>query len=122
MGEAPGENAKRYNSLFMDVGLAGKRIETPELPAKGHVFTQYVIRAQRRDALREFLQECGVQTAVYYPLSLHLQPCFRYLGYREGDFPESEKASREVLALPVQPDLKVKEQNYVIQSLQKFYG
>ena len=115
------ENARAYNSLFQEAGLAGEAIITPEAPDNCHVFHQYVIRARERDALRAFLREHEILTGVYYPLSLHLQPCFRELGYKEGDFPESEKASREVLALPIYPELSPEAQEYVVQTTQEFY-
>ncbi|MEE9257518.1 MAG: DegT/DnrJ/EryC1/StrS family aminotransferase [bacterium] len=115
------ENARRYNALFEEAGLEGERIAPPEIPEEGHVFHQYVVRAKDRDALAAFLLEREIHTGVYYPLSLHLQPCFAYLGYREGDFPESEKASREVLALPVHPDLPADHLESVVQSISDFY-
>lgn len=115
------ENARAYQSLFRVSGLAEEEIVTPEIGGKNHVFHQYVVRARDRDALRAFLQKREIFTGVYYPLPLHLQPCFADLGYREGDFPESEKASREVLALPIYPELTRKAQEYVVQSIQDFY-
>ncbi len=115
------EIARTYNSLFEEADLTHEQVETPDVPEKGHVFHQYVIRAQKRDALRKFLNEREIQTGVYYPLPLHLQTCFRYLGYRQGDFPESERASREVLALPIYPELSREAQQYVVQTIQDFY-
>jgi len=89
-----------------------------------HIFHQYTIRvlAGKRDALRTFLAERGIGTEVYYPFPLHLQPCFRYLGYKEGDLPESEQACREVLSLPMFPELTNEEQDYVVQNIQAFFG
>jgi len=115
------ENARFYNSLFREADLFEKNIVVPETPEGRHVFHQYVIRARKRDALRAYLKEREVQTGVYYPRPLHLQPCFQYLGYREGDFPESEKACHEVLALPIYPELTRKAQEYVVQAIQDFY-
>ena len=89
---------------------------------KRHIFNQYVIRAERRDELKEFLGNKGVGSAIYYPRSLHLQECFRELGYREGQFPESERASRETLSIPVNPDLEDAERSYVVDSIRAFYG
>jgi len=87
----------------------------------GHVYHQYVIRAFRRDDLREFLTARKIGTEIYYPIPLHLQPCFAYLGYREGDFPEAERAAKEVLALPMFPELIEDEQRWVVQSIADFY-
>jgi dTDP-4-amino-4,6-dideoxygalactose transaminase len=91
-------------------------------PQAHHIFHQYVIRASRRNQLRAFLASRGIGTQVYYPLPLHLQPCFSYLGYREGDLPESERASREVLALPMFPELTAGEQRYVVEGIAEFYS
>jgi dTDP-4-amino-4,6-dideoxygalactose transaminase len=87
-----------------------------------HVFHQHVIRAQRRDELREFLSNREAGTEVYYPVPLHLQTCFAYLGYREGDLPESERAANEVLALPMFPELTTQEQRWVVESIAEFYS
>lgn len=116
------ERARTYTVLLKDAGLTGEEIVTPEIPGEGHVFHQYVVRARKRDDLRDFLRANEIHTGVYYPLPLHLQPCFRDLGYREGDFPESEKASREVLALPMYPELAKEAQEHVVRTIQKFYG
>jgi dTDP-4-amino-4,6-dideoxygalactose transaminase len=91
-------------------------------PNRTHIFHQYTIRvlAGKRDALRTYLAERGIGTEVYYPLPLHLQPCFRYLGYKEGDLPESERACREVLSLPMFPELTEEEQDYVINAIKCF--
>ena len=91
-------------------------------PANEHIFHQYVIRAPRRDALQAHLTARGIGCAVYYPLAVHLQPCFGHLGYREGDFPESEAATREVLAIPVYPELTVVQQERVADTIVGFYG
>ena len=90
-------------------------------PNAHHVFHQYVVRAYRREELREFLTARKIGTEIYYPIPLHLQPCFVYLGYLEGDFPESERAAREVLALPMFPELTEEEQRWVVKSIADFY-
>jgi len=88
----------------------------------GHIYNQYVIRAKRRDELRAYLGEHGVGTEIYYPLPLHLQSCFAELGYKAGDFPESEKAAAETLALPVYPELDRVQQDYVVEKISSFYA
>jgi len=114
-------NAARYDELFTGLGLH-REIQLPLTAAKcTHIFNQYVIRAPRRDELRNYLRDCGVPSDVYYPLPLHLQKAFAYLGYKSGDFPESETASKEVLALPVFPEMTDDQQNLVIESIAAFY-
>jgi len=95
-------------------------IRNPKLV--GHIYNQYVIRAKRRDELRAYLGEHGVGTEIYYPLPLHLQSCFAELGYKAGDFPESEKAAAETLALPIYPELEPAQQEYVVDRVNSFYG
>lgn len=87
-----------------------------------HAFHQYVLRAWRRDELRKFLSQRGIGSEVYYPISLHLQPVFSYLGYKRGDLPESERAAREVLALPIFPELTEEEQKIVVRGIAEFYA
>ncbi len=116
-------NADNYRKLFTDVGL-NEQIGVPlERQNVRHIYNQFVIRVpNRRDELRAFLTEQGIGTDVYYPISLHLQECFAYLGYKEGDFPESERASRETLALPIFPELKPEQQAYVVENIAKFFS
>jgi dTDP-4-amino-4,6-dideoxygalactose transaminase len=128
--EARRQRATRYDELFVAAGLTANDaqpensapIQLPQTSTQAHhVFHQYVIRAFRRDALREFLTARKIGTEIYYPIPLHLQPCFVYLGYREGDFPEAERAAKEVLALPMFPELTEEEQRWVVQSIADFY-
>lgn len=115
-------NAERYRHLFTEAGLDGT-VGLPEaIPGRGHTFNQYVVRVPRRDELRAFLTARGIGCAVYYPLPLHLQPCFAGLGHDEGDFPVAEKASREVLALPVYPELEASEQREVVAAIEEFFA
>lgn len=121
------ENARRYNRLFEASGLMEDRVialpEEPDSEQAGnrHVYNQYVIRARARDELRAYLTEQGIGTDVYYPIPLHLQECFSSLGYGPGDFPESERAARETLALPVYPELTHKMQEYVVDRIAAYY-
>jgi dTDP-4-amino-4,6-dideoxygalactose transaminase len=115
-------NAERYRRLFADAGL-DQTIGLPNaISGRGHTFNQFVIRAPRRDELRAFLAGRGIGAAVYYPLPLHLQPCFEELGYGEGDFPVAELVSREVLALPVFPELGDSELEEVVRAIEEFYA
>ncbi len=102
--EARRRNAERYGALFSAAGLPPSRLRTPSV-VPGHVFNQYVVRTDRRDSLAEHLKARGIDTAIYYPLALHRQKCFEHLGLGEGSLPHAEQASREVLALPVYPEL-----------------
>lgn len=111
------ENALRYDSVFRDMeGI------TPPCIEEGNVstFNQYVVRVERRDAMRDYLAERGIGTAVYYPVPLHLQECFRYLGWKKGSLPESELAAEHTLALPVYPELPGDKQDYVIEKVRDF--
>jgi dTDP-4-amino-4,6-dideoxygalactose transaminase len=90
-------------------------------PGERHIFNQYVIRARRRDELRAHLEREGVGTEVYYPLPLHEQECFAYLGHEPSDFPKSHTAAQEVLALPVYPELRDDQIEHVVRSIQSFY-
>ncbi len=119
--------ASNYDRLLQEAGLMSAKPGTPirSLTVSSHahhVFHQYVVRADRRDELRKFLADRKIGTEVYYPVPLHLQECFIYLGYREGDLPESELAAREVLALPMFPELTEDEQRRVVESISDFYS
>ena len=113
--------AERYRRLFESAGLSSFIAAPPRPPAKfEHVYNQFTIRSARRDELKAFLQAAGVPSEIYYPLCIHLQEAFAYLGHAPGDFPESEKASREVLSLPVYPELPDSHQGRVVQSIADF--
>ncbi|MBI4381359.1 MAG: DegT/DnrJ/EryC1/StrS family aminotransferase [candidate division NC10 bacterium] len=115
-------NAERYNALFHERGLE-HLLRLPELPKnERHVFNQYVVRASRRDELSRFLKSRTIGHDIYYPLPLHLQACFKDLGYKENDLAASEQAAREALALPIYPELTVPMQEYVVDAIQEFYG
>ncbi len=116
-----------YNAEFARAGLTEK-ITQPAEPYRDrgltnhHVFHQYVIRAPMRDALREHLGKREIETAIYYPLGLHEQKCFAYLGYKKGDFPEAERAARETLALPIYPEISREAQRFVVGAIADFYS
>ncbi len=125
------ERAATYERLFAEAGLSRaptnvdgrSSVTLPQTSEHAHhVFHQYVIRAQRRDELRAFLVQRSIATGIYYPIPLHLQPCFAFLGYGEGDLPEAERASREVLALPMFPELTESEQRWVVEAIADFYS
>ena len=114
--------AEYYKLLFKAEGLH-EFITVPEETAGNvHIWHQYSVRVKgKRDELMAFLEEKRIQVRVYYPLPLHLQPCFAYLGYKAGDFPESEKLSREVMALPIYPGLKSEEQEELVKAVKEFF-
>jgi dTDP-4-amino-4,6-dideoxygalactose transaminase len=115
------ERAARYAILFDQYDLTSF-ITIPTAPSHcGHVYNQYVIRCDQRDALRDYLQEQGVPTAIYYPEPLHLQPAFAYLGYANGSIPQSEKACLNSLALPIYPELPADDQERVVSTIAEFY-
>jgi dTDP-4-amino-4,6-dideoxygalactose transaminase len=115
--------ADSYHGLFTQSGLLGRGlISIPSASNdKSHVFNNYVIRAEQRDQLKQFLAENGIQSEIYYPVPLHLQNCFADLGHREGDFPHAERAAREVLALPLYPELAPAQQAQVVETIKAFY-
>jgi len=119
--------AKRYHALFHAAGLAEAGpypthgvVLPHELPGTHHVWHQYVIRTTRRDGLRQFLTERKIGSEIYYPVPLHLQEALKSLGYAEGSFPEAERAAREVLALPIFPELREDEQQTVVSAIAEF--
>ena len=111
-----------------------KDISEIKLPSQDSVFHQYTFRlrsrhgrgspkvaGQARDKLKKFLVKKGIPTMIYYPLPLHLQPALKYLGYKKGDFPEAEKAAKEVLSLPIYPDLSKENQDFIVKKVKEFY-
>lgn len=115
------ERAALYSELFDQYNLSNI-IVAPQSPSQfGHVYNQYVIRCENRDSLRNYLQDRGIPTAVYYPEPLHLQPAFDYLNYEKGSMPESEKACDNSLALPVYPELPLEDQERIVQTIADFY-
>ena len=114
--------ADYYKLLFKTYDVQEFITAPVELAGNYHIYHQYVVRVrEKRDALMEYLNAEGFGVRVYYPLPLHLQPCFAYLGYKAGDFPVSERLSREVLALPVFPGLKAEEQESLVSAMRKFF-
>jgi dTDP-4-amino-4,6-dideoxygalactose transaminase len=116
--------ARRANAAFYDQAFADVAdIVTPYVdPANMSIYNQYTIRAQKRDELLAYLKQREIGCSIYYPLPLHLQPCFAYLGYKAGQFPESERASQEVLSLPVFPELTGAQRDAVVTAVRSFYG
>lgn len=115
---------RRANAAFYTQGLAGlgPAVRIPRVePGNEHVYNQYTLRVERRDDLRRYLDERGIGSGVYYPVPLHLQECFASLGYRVGDLPESEAAARDVLSLPVFPELSREQLQLVVEAIREFY-
>jgi len=117
------ERAQSYHRLFGASGLVGDQVLRipPTTTDRSHVFNNYVVSVRRRDELKEFLAEQGIQSEVYYPVPLHLQACFAGLGYQKGDFPQAERAAAEVLALPLYPELTAAQQQTVVGAIADFY-
>lgn len=115
---------RRANAAYYSANLADvPEVVTPWVdPANESIFNQYTIRVPRRDELQAYLKERGIGTSIYYPLPLHLQPCFAYLGYKEGQCPESERAAGEVLSLPIYPELTSAQLDEVVGTVRAFFG
>jgi len=119
--------ARKYQKLFERYNLLDKiKLPLDDIHSiknhKEHTFHQYVIYVEDRDSLQEYLKENGIGTNIYYPLCLHLQECFKYLGYKEGDFPIAEETGKHVLAIPMYPELTEEKQEYVVSKISKFYN
>jgi len=121
------ENARRYETLFQQSGLVQKekvRLSEPVYRGSGskhyHIYNQFVLRVDKRDDLMAFLKQNGIGTEIYYPVPFHLQECFRYLGHKEGDFLESERAAKETLAIPIYPELTAAQQEEVVDAFASF--
>ncbi|HEY6085666.1 MAG TPA: DegT/DnrJ/EryC1/StrS family aminotransferase [Nitrospira sp.] len=122
------ENARRYETLFTQSGLVQRGVvRLPEAVHREsghkhyHIYNQFVLRVENRDGLMAHLKGKGIGTEIYYPVPFHLQECFRSLGYKEGDFPESERAARETMAIPIYPELTSDQQTTVMESIRSFY-
>ena len=123
------ENANRYRLLFQQSGLVQKgRVRLPEAVYRDagvkhyHIYNQFVLRVDRRNDLIAHLKAKGIGSEIYYPVPFHLQECFRYLGYKEGDFPESERAANETIAIPIYPELTTAQQAEVVETITSFYA
>ena len=117
-------DGSRYARLFKEAGLLDSgdiRLPAPAADGCRHIYNQFVIRARRRDELEAWLHDHGIGCAIYYPVPLHLQECFAPLGHKEGDFPESELAARETLALPIYPELTDDMAAAVVDAIAAFY-
>jgi len=125
--------AQKYNQAFQNISEIKVPVISPmpeggsrgvgatDIKQSNHIFHQYTIRTAKRDALRNYLSDHDIPSMIYYPLPLHFQPALKYLGYKKGDLPISEKAAREVISLPIYPELTAKDQNYIISHVQKFF-
>jgi dTDP-4-amino-4,6-dideoxygalactose transaminase len=113
-------NAAYYDAAFAKADL-GRAVQTPGAGSGRHIYNQYAVRVRDRDRLRQHLASVGVGTEIYYPVPLHLQKCFAYLGHRAGDFPQAELAAEETLALPIFPELTTEQLQYVVDSIASFY-
>lgn len=124
------ERAAAYDLLLKSAGLLSRENRGSAapvtilqcLPEAHHIYHQYVVRVQRRDSLRQFLTQRKIGSEIYYPVPLHLQQCFLYLGYGEGSMPESERAAKDVLALPIYPEITAEEQATVVNAIAEFYS
>jgi dTDP-4-amino-4,6-dideoxygalactose transaminase len=118
------QNAADYRRLFAESGLvASGKIALPvELPERRHIYNQFALRCERRDELLNYMKAHNIGTEVYYPVPLHLQDCFAALGYKQGDFPHSERAALETLAIPIYPELTAAQKESVVGVISDFYA
>ncbi len=116
------QNAEFYTSSLENSGISGGLVIAPKIVRERHVFNQYVIRAKKRDQLRDFLSKNGISTEIYYPVPMHLQECVNSSNWKTGDFPISERAASEVLALPIFPELTMEQKQHVVNSIISFYN
>ncbi|MDH5254209.1 MAG: DegT/DnrJ/EryC1/StrS family aminotransferase [Nitrospira sp.] len=123
------ENAARYETLFAQSGLAQTgKVQLPEPVYRDsgikhyHIYNQFVLRVERRDDLIAHLKQKGIGAEIYYPVPFHLQECFRYLGHKAGDFPESERAANETIAIPIYPELTMAQQTEVVEAIASFWS
>lgn len=115
-------NADEYTKLFESANL-GDKVKTPvAVDGYRHIYNQYVLRVEERDKLRSFLADNKIGSEVYYPVPLHVQDCFKYLGYKQGDCPESEAAANETVAVPIYPELSTQQKEYVVSKISEFYS
>jgi dTDP-4-amino-4,6-dideoxygalactose transaminase len=114
------QHAVFYDKAFQAAGLS-ELVKTPKVVQSRHIFNQYVVRLPQRDAVRDHLKQMQVGTEIYYPVPMHLQECFTYLGHKAGDFPESELAAQETLALPIYPELTPAMQQRVVDAVRSYY-
>lgn len=114
-------NAAYYDAAFARAGVEA-RVRTPAaVPGYRHIYNQYILRVEKRDELRQWLATAKIGTEIYYPIALHMQQCFAYLGYRPEDCPESRRAAAETLAIPIYPELSREQQDYVVDTIVNFY-
>lgn len=113
------QNAKQYDRLLREADVP---VGLPKVATDRHIFNQYVINTSKRDELQAYLQKNGVGTEVYYPVPMHLQECFSYLGHETGSFPHSERAAKQTLALPVHPELSEPQARYVVDCIRDFFA
>ncbi len=116
------QNAEFYTSSLENSGISGGLVIAPKIVRERHVFNQYVIRAKKRDQLRDFLSKNGISTEIYYPVPMHLQECVNSSNWKTGDFPISERVASEVLALPIFPELTMEQKQHVVNSIISFYN
>jgi len=120
--DAWSEARRRHAAYYTDAFRSCEPVQTPVTELDNlHIYNQYILRVPKRDELQVHLKEQQIGNAIYYPISLHLQECYQHLGYNVGDFPESEKAAQETIAVPVYPELSQEQQDYVIETIRKFY-